>query len=698
MHLPKPPVAVLLCLLSALALADVLASPPTPRANVIERPTRASSQLPGPLGYSAEHIDSSVSPRQDFYRYATGQWLKRLTIPDAEADISGFSMLGANLDQRLLQLTVAASQSNAAKGSAEQQVGDYFRAAMDTQRRDVLGLKPIQPDLDWATSAQGPAALARLSARLQLANQFTPLVNVLTMTDFKDSTRTQMVLYPGGPQLEQAQYTDPASQKIRDLYVDYITQAYRQLGDTPEAAAAKARLILAMETELMAPRLKPLEVRDPARTYNLFTPEEAQALIPAVDLKELLAALKVPMPKQIQVIDVAALKALNQLLTTRPAQDVQTLLHWTVLSSSANLLGQPWFSLSQEFQRQRDGLVQTLPLDRQVVQTIALQLYHPLAQLYVKTHFPETSRQEIRLMVGHIKDEFAKRLRANPWLDAPTRTAALDKLAKVDIQVGYPQQWIDFSSVDIRPDDHLGNNQRIAAFSQQRELAKIGRPVVVERFADAQHTSPIAVNAGYNPQINGIDITAAIAQPPFYKPDADIAVNYCTMGAVIGHELTHGFDSNGRQYDAAGNVRDWWTAQATANFKKRTDMLVVQYSQLPLLPGLNQNGELTLTENTADLGGITLAHAALQRALKGKAQPPIDGLSTDQRCFVAWAQLWTYKAREERIRLLAAMDYHAIGFVRGVAPLLNLDAFHQAFKTRPGDPMWRKPADRVRIW
>jgi putative endopeptidase len=695
MRLCQPIVAAAVSLLSTFALAG----PPSPAASVIERPTKPSGQPPsGPIGYSADHIDRSVSPRQDFYRFATGNGLKRLSIPDAEADISGFSLLGANLDQRLLQITHAASQGSAPKGSPGQQVGDYYRAAMDTGRQDALGLTPIQADLDWAAKAGGSVDLARLSARLQSTTQSSPLVNVLSMTDFKDSTRTRMVMHPGGPQLEQEQYTDPASQKIRELYVDYITQVYRQLGDTAETAAGKARLILAMETELMAPRLKPLEMRDPARIYNLFTPEEAQALIPAVDLKALTAALGTPMPAQVLIIDVAAMKALNNLLTTRSPQEVQALLHWTVLSSNAGMLGQPWFKLSQEYQRQRDGLTQTMPLERQAVKAIAIQLYHPLAQLYVKVHFPDDTRREITRMVGHVKDEFARRLRANPWLDAPTRAAALDKLARVDIQVGYPQRWVDFSGVEIRADDHLGNNQRIAAFNLQRELAKVGRPVVVERFADPLHTSPIAVNAAYNPQVNGIDITAAIAQAPFYMPGADIAVNYCTMGAVIGHELTHGFDSNGRQYDASGNVRDWWTPKATADFKKRTDVLVAQYDQFPLLPGLKQNGALTLTENTADLGGITLAHAALQRALRGKTLPKVDGLSTDQRCFVAWSQLWIYKAREERIRLLAATDYHAIGFVRGVGPLLHLDAFHKAFGTRPGDPMWRAPADRVRIW
>ncbi|MEK8051005.1 M13 family metallopeptidase [Ideonella sp. DXS22W] len=697
-------ILVLASALSAQAFAGATgtpgpAGPASGSSAVIERPTQAASALPdGPLGYSPQHMDRGASPRQDFYRYAAGHWLDRLTIPAAESEVSGFSLLRASLDQRLLALVQAASQQGGPKGSPQQLVGDHFRAAMDVQRLDALGLQPIQADLDEAGRARSPAELARLSVRLQMGNQVSPLLNLLAMTDLKDSTRTRLVLYPGGPQLEQSQYTEPASQRIRDLYVDYISRAHRQLGDTPEAAAAKARLILAIETELMAPRLKPLESRDPARIYNLATPDEAQAMIPAIDLKALLAEAGIAAPAQVQIIDVAAPQGLNRLLQTRPADELRTFLRWSVLSASADQLGQPWRGLSQDFQRQRDGLAASLPRDRETVQAISVQLFSPLSQLYVQAHFSDAMRQDIATMVGHIKQEFAIRLRSNPWLDGPTRAAALNKLARVDIQVGYPRQWIDNSSLDIRADDFVGNNRRIAAFNFRRELAKVGVPVVAERFADARYTSPIAVNAGYNPSMNSIDITAAIAQPPFYQPGGDIAVNYCTMGAVIGHELTHGFDSNGRQYDATGNVRDWWTPRAAADFAQRTDALARQVSRVELLPGLKQDGTLTLGENTADLGGITLAHAALQRALKGRTLPKVDGMTADQRCFVAWSQLWIYKAREERIRLLAATDYHAIGFVRATQPLLNLDAFHQAFGTRPGDAMWRAPAQRVRIW
>jgi putative endopeptidase len=665
---------------------------------VIERSTRAASVLPvGPLGYSPSHMDKSVSPRKDFYAYATGNWLNSLNIPDSETDIGGFALLKTALKHQLLNITMRAGQGGYAKGSPEQQVGDYYRAAMNTARQDQLGLDPLKIDLVQGQAASSPVDLARFSAD-QLKKGGAPLLIGWPVTDIKDNTRMVLALMPGGPQLEQTQYTDPTAQRIRDLYLDYITRMLRQTGESDDVAAQHAKSILAMEAELMAPRLTPLQARDPARTYNLMTLAEAQALIPAVDLGEFLKQIGVEPTARIQIHDLEGMKTLNRLLSTRPKEDLQTLVRWSVLSASAGFLGQPWYGMADEYQRKRDQLVRSEPREEQTVDAIATQLFHPLSQLYVKTYFPESTRREVTEMVGHIRQEFETRLRSNPWLDEPTRKAALEKLARVDIQVGYPKSWIDFSSIDIRADDHLGNNQRIAAFNLKRELDKLPLPVKVERFNSPKYTTPTAVNAAYNPTYNGIDITAAIVQPPFYTPGADMAVNYCTIGAVIGHELTHGFDSNGSRYDAVGNLRNWWTPQASNEFKQRTQLLVDQFDSYKVLPDMVQSGNLTLTENTADLGGITLAHAALNRALKGKQLPKVDGLTTDQRCFVAWAQLWTYKARTERVRLLAATDFHALGFLRGFGPLRNMDAFHKAFGTKPGDPMWLEPAKRARIW
>jgi putative endopeptidase len=654
-----------------------------------------------PLGFSIDNMDKSVDPRVDFYRYATGTWLKQTTIPDSEADVGGFTQLAYNLDKQLLTLIKDAAATQAAPGSPRQQVGDYWRAAMDVKRIDEVGLKPLEADLKRIKSFAlpgSPAALGELSARLELGFGISPLVNAFATPDAKDSTTYLLIIIAGQQALTQDEYAKADGQRVRELYVEYITRMFQRTGDSAQTAAAKARTVLSIESEISAAQLTPIQQRDPAMTYNKMTLAEAQALIPAVDLKTKLLALGVVPPATVQVRDIAALKAVNKVLTTRPPEELQTLLLWHVLSARASTLGQPWRGYDQEFNRQRKGL-QTIPeREREVTNAISMQLFHPLSKLYVEAYFPESTRREITQMVGYIKDEFEQRLRTNPWLDEPTRATALDKLSKVDIQVGYPQQWIDFSCITIRADDHFGNSQRADEFQLRRQLARVGKPVVAERFATPPYTTPVSVNAAYNPQTNSIDITAAIVQPPFYVPGADAAVNYCTIGAVIGHELTHGFDSFGRQFGPKGNLRDWWTPQATAEFKKRTDVLVKQYSEFTLLPDVRHNGELTLTENTADLGGITLAYAALQRHLAGKPLTRIDYLTPDQRCFVAWTQMWSYKARPERIRLLATNDYHGNSTLRGYVPLLHLDAFHNAFGTRPGDPMWREPVDRIRIW
>ncbi len=650
------------------------------------------------LGYSPANMDRSVSPRRDFYRYAVGGWLAHTEIPASEPDFGGFAQLGANLDRQLLGLIQDAAAASAPAGSPKQQIGDYYRAAMDLKRLDALGIEPLQADLAQLATLDSPRALGVFAARLEAAyGGASPLV-ALSATDAKDVGRTLLVFHPGLLILDQDDYAKPEGERVRSLYIAYITAMFRQLGDPAERAAEGARTVLSIETELAAARLTPLQQRDPSKTYNVMSFAEAQALIPALDLSALASALGVAPPPTVQIMDIAGVKAVQSVLSARSAAELSTWLRWQLLGSRASLLGQPWRGFAEEFDRQRKGLSALPPREREVTRAIANQLFHPLSRLYVDAYFPESTRVEVSRMVVRIRGEFERRLRSNPWLDAPTRAAALAKLAKVDVQVGYPREWIDFSGVAIRPDDHVGNNQRIDEFLLRRDLAQVGGAPRIDRFAEPGKTTPISVNAAYNPQTNAIDITAAIVQPPFFKAGADPAVNYCTMGAVIGHELTHGFDSFGRQFGPAGNLRNWWTPEATAAFERRTAVLAQQYGEFVLLPGLKHNGLLTLTENTADLGGITLAHEALKRELGGKPRPRIDGLSTDQRCFVAWAQLWAYKARPERIRMLAAVDYHANSALRGFAPLQHLDDFHRAFGVRPGDPMWRAPSRRVRIW
>ncbi len=651
------------------------------------------------LGYAASNMDRTVDPRQDFYRYAAGTWLRKTEIPSTDPDVGGFSLLAHNLNDQLLKIIRDAAEAPAEKRDrVQQQVGDFYRAAMDTQRLDTLGLKPLEADFKAIDQLDGAAALGRLAAQLQFGFGAAPLINAAVSADPKQSAMNVLKLYSGIRTLNQDEYGKPAGQPVRDLYLDYIANMFQTLGDTPEQARSNAATVLAIETELAAAELTLTQLADPSANYHKLELADAQALIPAIDLKVFLGGLGVTPPDAVLVMDPGALHATQKFLAERPVAELRTLLRWHVLSGRAANLGQPWYGLDQEFTLKRQGLKVAKPREQEVTEVIGKTLFHPLSQLYVKAYFPESTRRDITRMVAHIKDEFALRLRNNRWLDQPTRKAALEKLGKLNVAVGYPDKWIDFSSVDIKPDDFFGNVQRADRFLQSRALANLGKPVVIERFDDPSGTAPIAVNAGYQPQRNNVDITAAIVQPPFYVPGADAAVNYCTIGAVIGHELTHGFDSHGRQYGPAGNLRDWWTPQATTRFTQRTDVLVNQYNQYQILPGLMHNGRQTLTENTADLGGITLAHAALQRQLKQSPLPKIDGLSSDQRCFVAWSQMWAYKARSERLRLLVSIDVHAISSVRAVAPLFHLDAFHKAFATRKGDPMWRAPERRITIW
>jgi len=652
------------------------------------------------LGYSPENMDRTVDPRQDFYRFAAGNWLQKIEIAPSDPDVGGFKLLAHNLDKQLLTLIkAAAAATDAPKGSPRQQVGDYYKAAMDNTRRDALGLKPLEADLKRIAAAGGtPADYAALAGLLQDGVGGSPLIMAAAMPDAKDSSTSVLVLTPGAQLLEQDEYAKLEHQKLRGIYRMYISAMLNGIDQPVEIAKANAEKIAAIEAKMAGAMMTPLQMRDPANTYNMMTLDQAQALIPALDLRIFLATLGIAAPERVQIIDINALKATQRILSELPVDDVKLLLRWFLVASRATELGRPYRLQEEAFSTVRKGL-KTPPEQADVVtQQIGAQLYHPLSQLYVEAYFPDSTRRDITEMVGHIKDEFATRLRSNPWLDEATRSAALEKLGKIDIQVGYSKEWIDFSALEIRPDDHFGNVQRANRFAFQREMAQIGKPVFNNRFAVSTKTTPISVNSAYNFTTNTIDITAAILQPPFYKPGGDTAANYCAIGGVIGHEITHGFDSLGRQYDPQGNLRNWWTPAADSQFKDRTDVLVDQYNHYEILPGLMHNGTMTVTENTADLGGITLAHAALKRSLEKNPITDVDGLNADQRCFIAWTQMWAYKARSERLRFLVSVDVHAIASVRAVAPLLHLDAFHKAFGTRPGDPMWRDPKQRVTIW
>ena len=655
-----------------------------------------------PLGFAPAKMDRSVDPRQDFRRYAAGRWLDAAKIPADELEISGYLVMKDAVQAQLRDLLQAAARESgtAAKGSPTQQVVDFYASGMDLERLKSLGVKPIAAELDRIAKAQGPTALAESLAHLSLVAG-DPVMLVATVAPHP-LDRTRMAIYVGDGSLGLGtdNYLKPDLQRIRDGYVNKIAADLVIAGASPDAARATAQSVLAIETRIAKKKLTPLERRDPAKRFVLMPYADAKKLLSNLDLDAYFRTLGLPPGGEVVVVEVEALRERNAILAELPAAETRAYIQYELLRRMAPYLTPAFDAPSAAFSVVLYGKDLTPPREKQVAGQVPGLLGHPLSRLYVAKYMTPETRREVEGMVARVKAEFRGRIERNGWLSPETRAQALAKLDKTTIRVGYPTRWIDYSGVDVRRDDYAGNAMRINEHSARRELAKLGKPVELDQFATPNATLPIDINAAYDPGWNGIEIPAAFLQPPFFDAKADPAVNYCTMGAVIGHELTHGFDSSGRLYDATGNVRDWWTEADAKRFVAETGKLAKQADAYEILPGLRLNGALEVTENLADVGGIALGYAALSSHLRDhpEANRSIDGFTPPQRCFLAWAQLWADKMNEGVMRQLLPVDGHPPGVYRMAAPSQHESAFYEAFGIRPGDPMWLAPGERVTIW
>jgi predicted metalloendopeptidase len=471
-------------------------------------------------------------------------------------------------------------------------------------------------------------------------------------------------------------------------------------GWKPEAARATAQMVLAVETRVAKKKLTPLEKRDPAKRFVAMPYTDAKRLLSNIDLDAFFRSLGLPTGGEVIVVGVEALRERNAILAEYSPEQTRAYVQYELLRRMAPYLTPAFDRPDAAFSVVLYGKDVTPPRDKQVAEATPGLLGHPLSRLYVAKYMTPESRREVEAMVARVKAQFRARIERNGWLSPETRAQALAKLDKTEIRVGYPTKWIDYAGVDVRRDDYAGNAMRLNEFLVRRELAKLGKPVELDQFAVPKQTLPIVINAGYDPSWNGIEIPAAFLQPPFYDAKADPAVNYCTMGAVIGHELTHGFDSSGRLYDATGNVRDWWTQADAQRFAGEIAKLARQADAFEILPGLRLNGALEVTENLADVGGVAFGYAALQEHLREhpEANRSIDGFTPPQRCFLAWAQLWGDKMNEGAMRQNLPTDGHPPGVYRMAAPSQHEKAFYEAFGINAGDRMWLDPNDRVRIW
>ena len=656
-----------------------------------------------PMGFDVSKMDTSVDTRQDFARYAAGKWLDTATIPADLGNLDGIAVLTKQVDRQVgaLLTDAAVASTSAKKGSPLQQVGDHYAAGMDIERLESLGFTPMQPVWDRIAKIDGPKALAEELARLTLLANHPVFLDVEVMLALKDPTR--YVILAADPELAlpaREQYLDADLAPVRAAYLQTITDSLLLAGVPAEQAKARAAKVLAIETRIAGKKLTEEQKRDFNATYQTRPYADVKAALGNFDLDAYFQALGLPTGGELLTTEFDALRERNAVLADYPLADIKDYLQWESLRLMSPHLSPRFVEAQAPLTRALTGQAELPKREKTVANSIAHVQGHNLGRLYVEKYFPASSRAEAEAILNNVRAQLRQRLEKNTWLTAPTRSHALEKVDRIKIVVGYPDQWIDYSGVDFRRDDYFGNAARSNEYIVRRSLARLGKPPAPDRFADPEHGLPTIVNAGYSPDMNGIEIPAAILQPPFYDPKADAAVNYCTLGAVIGHEFTHSLDSFGRLFDASGALRDWWTAADVAAFDERSKNLIAQADAYEVVPGVHLNGRLSSGENLADIGGVMLGYSALQTHLQANPQDDrkIDGFTPQQRCFLAWSQMWGEKAQPELLRTHAATDPHPPGAYRMISPVKNHPGFYDAFGIRAGDKMWVDPKDRVTMW
>ena len=649
-----------------------------------------------PLSFSVELMDRSVRPGDDFAKFAWGGWAARTEIPADKARWGAGDMLGQNNWQRIRGLLEEVAANPGAAGTHRQKVGDFFATAMDTNAIDAAGLKPMQRELDRIARIASVEDIVRQVADAHV-HIGAPLFGSTIYADLKDNSLICFYISQGGLSLPTRDYYfDEKHAKARTGFVEHVAKVLALAGAGAEAAKQDADTVLALETRLAEVSKTPTELRDPLANYNKMSVEEAAAAMPGFPLQLYLREALIPArEKQIIVQQPKFFAALGKLLQEEPLAKWKVYLRYHALKDAALYLATPFEEENfRFFGKELNGTPQQEPRWQRVAKRLDPQIGYAVAELYVAKYFPPAVKARLDAMINLMKDVLRDRIKGLAWMTDATKQKALEKLGTYRVMVGTPPKWRDYSALKISRDSYYANVHAAAAFETKRQLAKFGKPFDREEWL----LTPHLVNAYNQPSANQLVFLAGILQPPYFDPTMDDAVNFGAICAVIGHEITHGFDDKGRLYDAKGNLADWWTQEDAAAFTERAQQLVQQFNTYHALPGLAINGQLTLGENIADLGGVSIAYEALQRSLQGKESKKIDGFTPEQRFFISWAQVWRTKTREDRLKTLLQTDVHAPGEFRAFGPLVNLPQFFEAFGIKEGDAMWRAPDLRAKIW
>jgi putative endopeptidase len=646
--------------------------------------------LPYSPSLDISSMDRSVDPCTDFYHFTCGAWIKKNPIPPDQARWDVYAKLSEDNERFLWGILVEASKPNASRSLVETEIGDYFAACMDEQGQQRAGLAPLKPGLD-AIAALGairdlPAYLG--GQHLAIAGDGM-LFGFGSNQDYEDSNRVIAFADAGGLGLPDRDYytkTDPKSREILEKYLEHVRKMFELLGEAPPLAKTHAQTVLAIETELAKASLTRAEKRDPYKLFHKMTPAQLQALTPSFRWEDYFKTSEAADTSVINVTEPAYFSEVQRLLKAHKLDDWKTYLRWHLVHAKAALLPAAFDNADFDFySKYLRGLEQMPPRWKRCVRRVDGEIGEALGQVFVAKTFTPSTKQSALSMTKAIEASMQSEIVQLPWMGEETKKRALEKLHGIVNKIGYPDKWRDYSSIQIARDDYFGNVERATVFESRRELAKIGKPVDRTEW----DITPPTVDAYYDSQMNDINFPAGVLQPPLFDPKMDDAPNYGNTGATIGHELTHGFDDEGRQFDAKGDLKDWWTKSDTEEFEKRANCVVDQYSQYTAIDDIKVNGKLTLGENLADLGGTWLAYLAWKSVTKDQDLKPVDGFTPDQRFFIGMAQWACGDERAESRRANAVTNPHSPDEYRINGVVSDMPEFGKAFACRVGQPMMR---------
>ncbi len=642
------------------------------------------------------NMDMGVKPGDNFYLYANGTWIKNNPVPASKTRWGSFDILRQTSLDRIKTLCEEAAK-NSLQSSVAQRVGDLYASAMDSASIEKLGYAPIKADLERLGAINTKEQALNEIALLRTKGMGNPLFSFGVGQDDKNVNQYIPQLSQGGTSLPDRDYylkNDSRSQVIRAAYLSYVTDMFKLVGDDSTTAKTKATAIIGLETGLAKAQMSRVELRDPVKTYNKFAVADFSKTTPGLDWKVLLASMKVTTADSLLVNNPSFFKTADAIFSAVPLETWKAYLQWALIKSSVPYLSDAFVQRNFLFAKVLSGQKQITPRWQRMSGLVDGTLGELLGQLYVEKYFNDAAKQRMLVLVQNIQATLGDRILRLDWMSDSTKKQALIKLHAIVNKIGFPGKWETYDGVVITKDNLIANLRSISNFSYNKMVNHMGKPVDKTEFG----MTPPTINAQYDPTNNDITFPAGILQFPFFDFGADDAVNYGGIAGVIGHELTHGFDDQGRQYGADGNLKDWWTADDAKQFNERAHKVVEQFNGFTVNDSVHVNGELTLGENLADLGGLNIAYEAFKKTEEGKSNKMIDGFTPDQRFFLSWAQVWRANILPEFAAQLILVDPHSPGRYRCNGPVSNIDAWYAAFNVQPGDKMYKPESERIKIW